>query len=162
MIKISTLRRLGAIALVAGAASLGASAASADGDFKGFDRVDPKPASGIPGFQNPIKTAPKRVDARQYFIGTWRVQLKNGARIAVKFTAKGHFFLIHSSNTKVVEVGHWKIIEGKLVLLPVGKCLRSDMKQCRKYDQRKTVQVTFRIVDKNRVEAPAGTFQRHV
>ena len=164
MIK-TTLRRIAAAAIAAGALTT-ATAASATGDFRGFDRPHTSPAntnpgSGIPGFQNPLapKTNPA-VDPRRVWVGVWKVALKNGKHIAVKFDGKGRFFLIHSDRRHIIEVGFWKVQNGRLVMLPVGECLRTNMKRCRKFDQRKTVQVTFRIVNRDRIDAPAGSFIR--
>jgi hypothetical protein len=174
MIKTFSLRRLAATAVAAGAivtASAAANTASAESDFRGFDRPATTPAkttpasttpnSGIPGFQNPLapKTAQAPV-ARKVFVGTWKVLLKNGKYIAVKFAGNGRFFLIHSDRKKVIEVGFWKVKNNRLVMLPVGACLRTNMKKCRKFEHRKHVRVAFRIVNRNRVEAPSGTFIR--
>ncbi len=170
MIRTFTLRRLAAAAVTIGAIAT-AAAAQAEGDFRGFDRPATKPAkttpantnpgSGIPGFQNPL--APKTTtapSARRLFVGTWKVLLKNGKSIAVRFTAKGRFFLIHSDRRQVIEVGFWKVQNKRLVMLPVGECQRTNMKKCRKFEQRKHVRVAFRIVNRNRIDAPAGTFIR--
>ena len=158
--------RIAAAAFAAGAIAT-ATAAQAEGNFRGFDRpakttpASTNPSSGIPGFQNPL--APKTTaapSARQVFVGTWRVLLKSGKQISVKFTAKGHFYLIHSDRKKVIEVGHWKIQNNRLVMVPVGACLRTNMKRCKKFEQRKRVQVAFRVVNRNRIDAPSGTFIR--
>ena len=171
MIK-TTLRRFAAAAIAAGAIAT-ASAASATGDFRGFDRPSSSPGTkpvhttpgntkpGLPGFQNPLapKTDPA-VDPRRVWVGTWQVALRNGKRIAVKFDAKGRFFLIHSDRKHIIEVGFWKVQNGRLVMKPVGECLRKNMKRCRKFDQSKNILVSFRIVNRNRIQAPAGTFIR--
>jgi hypothetical protein len=165
----TTLRRFAATAFAAAAITT-ATAASATGDFRGFDRphnnpgstpANTNPGSAIPGFKNPLapKTNPA-VDPRRVWVGVWKIALKNGKHIAVKFDAKGRFFLIHSDRRHVIEVGFWKVRNGRLVMLPVGECLRKNMKRCRKFDQRKTVQVTFRIVNHDRIDAPAGSFIR--
>lgn len=174
MITANTLRRFAAAAIAAGAI-VTTSAASATGDFRGFDRsgatpakttpANTNPGSGIPGFKNPLapKTTPatrQAVDPRRVFVGTWKVALKNGKYIAVKFAANGRFYLVHSDRRQVIEVGFWKVQNKRLMMLPVGECLRKNMKRCRKFDRRKRVQVAFRIVNRNRVEAPAGTFIR--
>ena len=171
----TNLRRMAAAALAAGAiltVIVTATAAQAEGDFQGFDRpantqparttpASTTPNSGIPGFRNPL--APKTTaapSARRLFVGTWKVLLKNGKTIAVRFTAKGRFFLIHSDRRQVIEVGFWKVQNKRLVMLPVGACQRTNMKKCRKFEQRKHVRVAFRIINRNRIDAPAGTFIR--
>lgn len=156
MFKIS-ITRLAAAAIVGLSVAVTAGAAHAEGDL---DRLFEKPASrdnnGLPGFEQP------RLDPRRVFIGTWSVKLRKGGHIAVRFNPNGTYFLINNSQPNRIEVGRWSVRNGnRLVLVPAGTCARNNMKDCKRYSNRKPILVSFRIVNRNRVDAPAGVFTRH-
>lgn len=162
MFKISTLRRIAATAIVAGVAAAASGAPTTAMAQMKLDDIIPSPKTkpannGLPGFEAPSRPT---LTAKQVFVGTWRVQLRNGKRMAVKFMANGRFYLVNGNDTSRIEVGFWKVSQGKLVLLPVGVC-DSKLQNCKKFEQRKLVHVQFRIINRNRVIAPAGVFTRH-
>lgn len=161
MFKKFNIIRLAAAALIAGA-SIAATggAAHADGDLDRLFQTPPKRAqNNLPGFEQP---APRRINARTYFVGTWTVTMRDGSKIYVRFLKNGTYALISTKEPNKIEVGRWAIRGGKLALLIAAKCDRQDTNNCTRIQQPKLVTVAFRIVNRNRAVASGGVFTREV
>lgn len=173
MLSTATLSRFAVAAVVAGlSVSAAGGAAYANNDLDNIFPSTPKrtqkpaPVYRVPSTRQPRRVTPRAQSgvARRILVGTWTVRLHRGGFMAIRFLANGTYYLINSRRSNVIEIGRWGIRKGgtRLVLLPAGVCLRRDRNNCRRYQNRKPVHVTFRIVNRNRVIAPAGVFTRHV
>lgn len=167
MFSISSLRRIAAIALIAGSATATATSANA---LSVDDLLKVGTRNSAPSYTNPgtnrrsTQAQPRRGSRRmtpgQFFSGDWSYRTARGTRLTLRFKANGHLFIKSSRLPGVVQAGTWKFRGKYLVLTLIISCRSKQQGGCQRFSRPRTVNLAIRIVHKDRILADGGYLTR--
>jgi hypothetical protein len=161
MFSLSSLRRIAAIALIAGSATATATAASANG-ISVDDLLKVGTRNAAPSYTNPhtnprqTRRGSRRMTPGQFFSGDWSYRTARGTRLILRFKANRHLFIKSSRLRGVVQAGTWRFRGNRLVLTLIISCRSKQQGGCRRFARPRTVNLAIRIVHKDRILADGG------